>query len=270
KAESVGLDGLTRRDLNLRAAAWYRDALRDPEAAEARLRSAIEGDPEASEAYSQLVALVRGQGDRVKLVADPVAWASHEPDESVARELRLEAAGLHREIGNLDAAVEQLEAILAQDPSEPVALAELTTLREAREEWPEVAGLLERRIDVEMDGDARLALRRKLGDLLAGPLAEPARAIDAFMGILDEDPTDLAAMSSLEKLYEQAERWEDLRDLLERRLDVAETDADAVVARVRMARLEEQAFGRRDDAMEQLREILEMDPENGQALDELE
>lgn len=270
KAESVGLDGLTRRDLNLRAAAWYRDALRDPEAAEARLRSAIEGDPEASEAYSQLVALVRGQGDRVKLVADLVAWASHEPDESVARELRLEAAGLHREIGNLDAAIEQLEAILAQDPSEPVALAELTTLREARGEWPEVAGLLERRIDVEMDGDARLALRRKLGDLLAGPLAEPARAIDAFMGILDEDPTDLAAMSSLEKLYEQAERWEDLRDLLERRLDVAETDADRVVARVRMARLEEQAFGRRDEAMEQLREILEMDPENGEALDELE
>src|SRR5690606_36576896 len=75
---------------------------------------------------------------------------------------------------------------------------------------------------------------------------------------------------SLEALYQGAERWEDLRDLLERHLDMAETDADRVVARVRMARLEEQAFGRREEAMSQLREILEMDPKNGEALDELE
>ncbi|MCU0677905.1 MAG: tetratricopeptide repeat protein, partial [Myxococcota bacterium] len=60
------------------------------------------------------------------------------------------------------------------------------------------------------------------------------------------------------------------RGLLDRRLDLASNDAERVAARVRLARLAEKAFGRRDDAMQQLHEILEIDPRNAEALDELE
>lgn len=274
RAEEAGLDPMNRHDLNLRAAEWYRDQLEDREAAEARLRSALEGDPESEQANSQLIALLREkvdeEGGQEKLVAALIAWAEHGPGDDRLKELRLEAARILESLEKVEDAIAQLEALLSNDPSERDALAELSRLREAREEWQEVADLYERRIEVEDDAAERLALRRRLGELLAGPLEDGERAIDAFMGILDEEPGDLGAIASLEALYEKAERWDDLRDLIDRRLDLAESDADRIAARVRMARLEEQAFGRRAEAIDLLREILDLDPANGDALGELE
>lgn len=270
RAQEAGLDPMNRHDLNLRAAGWYRDQLGDREAAESRLRSAIEGDPESEEANSQLVALLREEGDPEKLVAALSAWAERGPGDDLLRELRLEAARISESLGKVDEAIVHLEALLENDPSEREALAELSRLREAREEWTELAELYERRIEVEDDPDTRLSLRRRFGALYGGRLEDSERAIEAFMGILDEEPGDLAAISALEELYEKAERWDDLRELIDRRLDLAETDADRIAARVRMARLEETAFGRRAEAIDVLQETLDLDASNAEALSELE
>ncbi len=265
------LDRDLARDLNLRAAGWYRDELRDAAAAEARLRAAIGFDPEALEAHSALVDVLRAGERHEDLVAALRAFAEVDPDEIAKRERTREAAEIaEARLGRADVAAECYEAILRGDPSEPDALAELARLRAAEGRWPEVADLRARQIDVEMDVAKRLDLRRTLADLYAGPLGDPERATSAFVAILDEDPTNLAAIDSLEKLYEAAKRWDDLRDLLDRRLELAENDEQRIAARVRLARLSEQAFGRRAEAMDQLREILEIDRGNVEALDELE
>src|SRR5690606_823970 len=82
--------------------------------------------------------------------------------------------------------------------------------------------------------------------------------------------TDLESIAALEGLYEKTERFGELEDLIQRRLDIAETPADRIAARVRLARLADQRLGRREEAIEQLREILDEDPGNPEALDELE
>src|SRR5690606_28132443 len=158
----------------------------------------------------------------------------------------------------------------ASDPSEPETLGDLARIRRSQERFADVASLLERQIDVELDPARRLSLRQQLADLYGGPLEDRARAIEALVGILDEDPTHLDAMDSLEKLYSAEERWSDVQGILDRRLEIAETDAERIAARVRLARLNEQAFGQRAEAMSQLREILELDATNDEALDELE
>src|SRR5690606_35455935 len=95
-------------------------------------------------------------------------------------------------------------------------------------------------------------------------------AIVAWRGALDEEPTDLESIAALEGLYEKTERFGELEELIKRRLDIAETPADRIAARVRLARLADQRLGRREEAIEQLREVLEEDPGNPEALDELE
>lgn len=269
--QSDQVDRLLARDLNVRAAGWYRDRLGDAEAAEARLRAAIEDADRSPELHEQLVDLLRTPGREADLVTALREWAEAEDDVYSKKERLREAARLAESaLGDAAAAAAAHEAILHADPTDAEALADLMRMREAEGRFDDVVDLLERRIEQEMEPVARLGLRRQQADIFGGPLADPERATRAFEGILDEAPEDPEAIEALQRLYEGSERWEDLRSLLDRRLDFATTDAERIDARVGLARLAERAFGRRDDALSQLREVLEMDPNNAAALDELE
>ncbi|WP_053234138.1 tetratricopeptide repeat protein [Sandaracinus amylolyticus] len=265
------LDAVTRRDLELRAAGWYRDRLGDPGAAEGALRRAIAADRETADAHAQLVELLRAPSREAELVAALRAWSEVEYDELAKKERLREAARLAESaLGDATQAITLHDAILETDGSDALALDDLIRLRMGAGAWPEVVELLERRIDVESDPDRRVELRRQLAHALAGPVGDPARAIEAWRAVIDEVATDLDAIGELETLYESAERWSDLEELIQRRLDIAETPADRIAARVRLARLSETRFGRRAEAIEQLHEILGEDPHNADALDELE
>ncbi|MFW5921400.1 MAG: tetratricopeptide repeat protein, partial [Polyangiales bacterium] len=117
---SDDLDRDLRRDLNLRAAGWYRDRLEDAEAAEGRLRAALETDSEMPEAHEQLVSLLRVGGREADLVAALRAWAGVETDEEATKERLREAARLAESaLGDAATAGECLAAILESDPSDP-------------------------------------------------------------------------------------------------------------------------------------------------------
>jgi tetratricopeptide (TPR) repeat protein len=272
KIEERGeVEHLILKDLNLRAATWYAEHLDDLEATEARLRSAIAADREGREAYERLYELLRMGSRESDLVDLLTAWARVELDDVLKRERYTEAAHLAEStLADPDKAAECYAAVLAVDPTDLSALAELSRLRAAAGRWDDVVELLDRRIEAEADPAKRLSLRHELARVHSAHRDAPDDAMSAYRGVLDEDPTDTGAITELERLYENAERWEDLSDLLERRLDVAESQDDQIAARVRLARLSEQRFGRREQAMEQLRAILDIQPANGDALDELE
>ncbi|MFT5355745.1 MAG: tetratricopeptide (TPR) repeat protein, partial [Polyangiales bacterium] len=269
--EAGSATGRALRDVHVRAARWYTDSLNDGVAAETQLRAALAIDDGTPEVHGSLVDLLRGPGREGELVVALKEWAAADSDDFNKVERLLEAARLSQSaVGDKDAAAECYDNVLALEPGHEAALRALTEIREDEEKWGEVAKLLMRRIDLEMDPTGRVELRRRVATLLAGPLENLEEATRAWEGVLDEQPTDMQAIGELETLYEAAERWEDLRELLDRRLDAATTDSERVSARVRLARLAERAFGRRDDALEQLRGVLEIDPQNGEALDELE
>lgn len=270
-AEAGKLDGDLSRDLNLRAAGWYRDRLGDLGAAESCFRLALEADRELPEAHEGLVEILRAGGREAELVSALRTWAEVERDEHARTDRLREAARLAESaLADERLAGELYAALLEVDATDVDAIDALLRLRQGEGRWDAVVGLLERRIDVEMDPDRRLAFRRQLAETLAGPVGDTARALEAFEAVLFDAPEDLETLGALEELYEAKERWDDLRGLLDRRLDLAQSDADRIAARVRLARLAEKAFGRRDDAIRQLREILGLDPRNGEALDQLE
>ena len=264
------MDRMAVRDLNMRGARWYRDHLADPEAAERRYRAAVTADPDTREAHESLVAILRAPGREEELLAALVHWAEVDFDEDAKKDRLREAAAIaESSLGKPEQAIACFDKILEADPTDAVALDALVRLEGAAGKHARVAELLERRIDVEMDPDRRVALRKQLAASFA-ELGRTEDAIDAWRGALDEEPTDLESIGALEALYETTERWGELEELVQRRLDVAETPAERIAARVRLARLMESRFGRREEAMDQLREILEEDPGNADALDELE
>lgn len=258
-------------ELYARAARWYRDLLGDLKAAEATLRRALTVDEEFRDAHEQLVELLKGQDDRgADVVTALRAWAAADGDDFNKRTLLQDAALRAEQLGDTQAAVDCHQSVLAVDAGDVDSLDALLRLRRSAERHEDVAGLLERRIEVEMDPATRLVLRRELADLFAGPLGDDDRAMAALETLLDEEPSDLSTIAALENIYDRKGRYEDVQGLIERRLDLADTDEDRIAARVRLARLNEERFGRTDEAMTQLREILEIDPHHPAALDELE
>ncbi len=108
------------------------------------------------------------------------------------------------------------------------------------------------------DTSRKRELVHRIGAIEWRDLGDIAAATATYRGAIDDDPDDADAYAALADLYAQAERWEDLCDLLETRLARAEGD----VARSLRARLAEVAASRGDEvrARTQSARLLE-DPE---------
>lgn len=264
------LDSTMKRDLLVRAAGWYRDRLGDPAGAETVLRAALSADRESPEAHAGLVEVLRVPGRERALVDALTTWAEVELEEPSKIARFFEAARLAESaLGDASSARAAFERALEADPANVEALDELIRLAAVEQRWTDATALLERRIDAESEPERRVAYRRQFAAIVRDRLREPRGAIEAWQAVLDEVPTDLEAIGALEGLFESDKRYRDIEDLVQRRLDIAESDADRIAARVRLARLAE-LQGRRGEATEQLRDILSDAPGDREALDALE
>ena len=208
--------------------------LATPDAAESQLRAAIAADPEAPEAHHRLTERLRVPEREAELADALWAWARVERDPLTQRERFREVATLRGRLGQTEASAEALEALLEVEPDDPEALDALMDLRAAQEHWPAVVKLLERRIEVEAGHDERRALRRRLASIHR-TTGDAEAAMAMLERLLEESPEDLAALRELEELYREAERPEELRSVLERRLELARTAAPVVAARLALA-----------------------------------
>lgn len=264
---SGALKGKARKELNLRAADWYRDHLRDPAAEEACLRAALEIDEKLVDVHARLVGLLSAPDRAADLVAALRAWAAVERDAAGKVE-RLRQAGRLAEDALRDAATaaDCYEAILEVESADPDALDDLARIRETQGKFSDVAELVARRLAGEKDPQQRVALRYRLAELQASRLSDAAAAIGTYEEMLAEAPDEARAMQELERLLSEAKRWKHLRARLGRRLERAASVAERSEVRARLAELAEREFDDRDDAIAQLRAILDEDAANAGAI----
>jgi len=271
--EDIAAHGdLDRRDLyelRLRSVGWYRDRLQDRQRAERTLMDALALDPEPLEAHEQLVAILREEGRQADLAAALRAWSEVEPSADKRIDLIREAADLARhELGQADLAAEHYQALLTVERDDIEALRALTEIRAAQSRWNEVVGLLERQLEVTTS-DERAAVARAMGEAYRDHLGDSRAAIVAYETALDIDEHDAQSMDALEGLYRDNDRLEALRTLLERRTERA-TGPDKTDLQLRLAKLYEHAFRDQASAIAMFREVLNADPDNATAHDDLE
>ncbi len=265
------LGALEQSSLNLRAARWYRDHLDDAARAEERLLAVLALEPENADALRLLEALRRVEGREADLVATLRRRAEIEFDVTARTELLREAAKVAEEkLGDTDQAADIVVKILEGDEGDLEALDALARLRRLQGRHAEVADALARRARLTDDPTQALALRREVAEIYAGAAQDPDRAVDAYREILDFDPADLGARAALEGLFERAERWRDLEDVLRGRLDVAVSAEERSETRMRLATLAETRFHNLTDASEYLRQVLDETPTHAAAGRELE
>jgi tetratricopeptide (TPR) repeat protein len=273
--DANGLHGaLTRAagaaaDPNAAAALWREAAsvaesmLAEPATAIADLRQLLEADESDRAGWTRLLALLE-QSDDHSAYADSI---SHRvmitDDEAERRELRhRQAKHLVGKLERFDDAIVVYNDMIAAEANDLAALAELEGLLRKLERWQDVRDLLERKLDV-VEGEARVAVQEEMARLAEERLEDPTDAIEVLQAVLLEHPDRSATRTWLERLLSKEERWHDLSDLLNTRLDrlreAGDTDGYRELAS-QLASLLAEKLDDSDRAQGILTELLEVDP----------
>ena len=225
-----------------------------------------EGDPEAA---GLLVDLYRRQGreeDAVRALA--VAARGLPPAQRIPRLRELIAA--HRDRGNAASAAEFAVQILELEPGDAEAI---NLLEDSCRETGDYATLREALLRASRASgsgpDVRKRRLKQVALLSEKNLDDPDGAISAWRGVTALDPADIEARSALKRLLTQAERWDELVDLLEREaLTLTDPEPKAEVYR-QLARIQRDRLGDLAAAVTALRNLRDLLPGDLEGRDEL-
>lgn len=254
------------RDLLVRCAGWLRDRGGDRAGAEAALMRALAFDATSDEVLMQVEELQRDPGRERDLVTTLRQRASLQVDDIRREELHRQAKDLADRIGDAALGEQILRDLLAHDDVNVWALGELTALRQAADDWEETFALVVKRSELPASQDVVKSLRHQAGAIARDRLGRPEEAIDLYSALFEDDPYDRVAADALRALYGETRRWDDLVRLVERLVDLADSPAARSALRIELAHLNDVHFQAHDTAINQLRDVLDEEPGQPEAV----
>lgn len=258
--EHTGLEPLSRAGLWTRLAGWLRDEVKDTAGAGEALLRALESDPENDEILEQLEVLQREGGQSRELLATLRRRGRIQVDPDRREQLFVEAKSVAESLGDPAATEQVLRELLALDETNLWVLENLTALCELARDYRETYRLLVRRSDLAADAESVRTLRRRAAAIARDRLSEPAKAIELFEQLVEDDPNDQESAKALHSLYQEDGRYRELASLLERRIDVATSVEARNSFRIELAELNALRFDAPNTAVDVLRNVLDEEP----------
>ncbi len=193
-------------------------------------------------------------------------------DDPVAR------AGVHyrvadilwHRLGDMDGAVAHLTAALEDAPDDLNVLEALEGLARERGDWAEVARLVGLRAGVARHPSTRALLWCRQGATLESLPGAQVKAREAYARAIEEDPGFAPAYRSLIRMAQEAGRWDEVVELVDRLYAVEPDGAQGIQLLMHKASVQWEQLGRPDLAMETYRKVLELDAGHPGALRSLE
>ena len=112
----------------------------------------------------------------------------------------------------------------------------------------------------------KIPVLREMIEVYRDRLKLDVMVVNAFTQILNIQPTNFQAADELAAQYETMKRWPDLISLLRKKASVVEAPAEKVALQLRIANLFLEKFSNQAEAIKAFEAILEIDPENADAL----
>ena len=273
-----------------RLGALRREMLDDTSRAIEAYEHALEVEAESAPTLDALIALYEERDDAKKLVdlyQRRVDLA--ESDDELKYNLLMRRAD-RSEKGLSDAreAIASLQTALSVRANDVAAARSLERLYEAEKMWSELLEAMRLRAANVADAAERIALRKRIAELQARELQDPAAALEIYRQVLDEAPTDEGAIAAvralgaqddelrataadvLEPVLRAAGRHQDLVAVLEMRLGSQQDAFDRGKTLNAIARVHEE--GRKDvvAARDALLRALDETPDDKELRAELE
>jgi tetratricopeptide (TPR) repeat protein len=222
-------------------------------------------DPDALANLDRIYTSLEQWGDLAQVLEQRVK-ATTEPHELVELYARL-GETYEEKLGQIDDAVRAYRQIFdGLDKTHEGSIQALSRIYEQKQAWQELNTVYERELE-NASGDVQEAeIRAKIAHLASDRLDNPTRAIATWKRVLDLRGEDPEALGALANLYESAQQWAELGDVLEREFDIADSDELRVNALNRRARIFLEKLGRDEQALSDYNRVLDLDYANVDAL----
>lgn len=237
------------------------------EGARSALERLLEHPDLRAEAASILENIYEERSDWAKLLTalDILSDAEGDPDRRVAL-LRKIARVSSEMLQDHARAFKALSKGLTEQPAHAETRAELEQIAEASTSWKALTELYDQ--IAEGLTDAQLARSywmrsAQIDDQQLGLVDEAAKG---YTHVLSLDPADVEALDALEQLFTRTQRWTDLVNVIEKRIEQTSDPDQREALFGQMARIYDQQLGRPDDAVTSYKRVLESDPANATAL----
>ncbi|MES1178847.1 MAG: tetratricopeptide repeat protein [Myxococcales bacterium] len=173
-------------------------------------------DPADSEALQAMDALYRGTGHWEELISVFRRRIDLAQDTAETENIYAQMAQVYEEkLGKPDEAIAAYREVLALDPTSQVALNALDGLFTRRGLWNELADNLETQLGLADTDDAQRDLMLRLAALREKQMGQTEAAIEGYRQVLDRDPTNQVALSSLERLASDSTHSLAIAEILE-------------------------------------------------------
>lgn len=204
-------------------------------------------------------------------VVEDVLPDIREPDERVDLHLRLAEIKRDR-LDDPVGAEDHYREVLAVDDTRMEAFDALDELLVEQERWHDLVDTLEQKYDVVAgtDPDTTHDLLVRSAYLQENKLDDPYAAIDCYERLLESAPGHDIALSELQRLYREQERWEDLAEHLERRIEMVAEPERVVELTFELAEVLRTEIYRQRDAVDRYGEILDLEIEHDETVEALE
>ncbi len=185
-------------------------------------------------------------------------------------------ANLYRALARLQAqadeeqeAIESWKRVMELVPTDAEAMQQMGQLFSRQGRVNELLEVLKRQLSIEEDTGRRAALLFQIGTLQEETLKDANTAIGTFRRLLELQPDDVAALTRMERLTEQQQRWPELADVLSRRLRVLPPEEQAAVT-FKLAVVRETRLLDKQGALDLYRELLVQNSRNEGALQRMD
>ena len=252
-----------------RIAGILRGPLQDPAGAALRLEEVVRQDPDDGKALDTLVEIYSGLGkyhDLARImdmqVERVVADSSRQAE--FLRQLARLVEGPLRELPRARKSWEQLLELMPTDAEALEALARICT---AEEDWHALVRVLERQIPLADEPGRAVELGLFRAQVFDDKLHDTDSAAEALERLISEvDPRSVIAHDRLRKYYEDDEDWARVVKVMERQMFLTEDPAERVRRAMELGALIRDRVGDDRKAVSIFERVLEMDPENMEAL----
>jgi tetratricopeptide (TPR) repeat protein len=260
-----------------RAVELYRELLQhqpDHEPTLVALEGLKSGDREPLGAAAVLEPIYEAASDWPKLIRVHEVQVRHSTDPFQKVDLLHRMARLYEDaLGDHAAAFETYARALAVDDGNEQTLGNLERLAFVVNRWPDVARLYDAQLDelARADRTARFVeLGLRNAQVFEVQLEDVNSAIARYRRVVEADPENLTAIRSLDRLYVQTERWQDLATVLAREAEIAPSPDEILEVKYRLGQVLQAKLGDMPGALAAYRDVINAAPEHQTTLEALE
>jgi tetratricopeptide (TPR) repeat protein len=265
-------DSVERKvELLHQVAQLYEDAAGDLNASFATLARALKEEPSNEATQAGLDRVARATGRFADLAKVFEGLAKEIDDHTLASALYTMSAKVYeQDLGDIDTAIRYYEKVLAIDPLNLNAAEALERLFRSTSRYPELSLILQRKAEIVLEPADKKEALFQAASIEEEVLDRQEAAIVVYAKVLELDADDLQAVDALIKRYLGLSRWVELLGVYAKKADLVVEPEEKKRIYYQVGAVYERELGDVAKAIDTYQRILELDPDDLQALSRLD